>query len=309
MKNLFLIVAFLVVSWQMACSQNIIDEKELTENGIQNLEVQGSFCQVNIQASNSNTLKFKGKITGNLSSGAYTIITSRVGNTLRVSIENNKTLKRVWNNELNGDLTFTVPANINCNVDNSSGSVWATGLNGGELEFSASSGSIKVESVQSPNIIKFNTSSGSQKIRGISGNIVTNSSSGSQNISEIKGSVSAEASSGSIKLANINGDITASTSSGAIQIEGMNGKLNLSATSGSIVGNNVKLMQNANFNTSSGSISMRFLNSLDELGFDLSASSGGLSVGDSYGNKRLVLGRGQIKIIGRSSSGSQKYNN
>lgn len=309
MKKLILSLGLLIGGFQMAYSQNIIDEKELTENGIQNLEVQGRFCQVNIQASNSSTLKFKGKISGNLSSGTYTIITSRVGNTLKVSIENDKTLKRMWNSELEGDLSFTVPANINCTVDNSSGSVWATGLNGGDLAFSASSGSVKVESVQSSNLIKLNTSSGSLKIRGISGSIDVNSSSGSQNISEVKGNVKADASSGTIKLANISGDVNASTSSGAIQLEGINGKLDLSATSGSITGSNVKLTTNANFNTSSGSISMRFLNPLDELGFDLSASSGGLNVGDSHGNKRLVLGRGQIKIIGKSSSGSQRYNN
>jgi hypothetical protein len=292
-----------------ATAQNLINKKELTENDIQNLEVRGRFCQVSIQAVNNGTLNFKGRITGNLDPDSYRIVSVRVGNTLKISVEGEKGLKNGWNQRLEGELIFSVPPGINCLVDNSSGSVEVRGLNGGNIDISASSGSIDVFSVRSTQDVLVRASSGSLKINGVEGNLKTRTSSGSQDIDNIKGNVVADASSGAINMTEIGGSVSAGTTSGSISLDNVKGRLDLKASSGAITGNNIQLTANSNFNTTSGSINLRLNNAMSDLSFDLSATSGGLKAGENQGNKRLVINQGGIKIIGTSNSGSQTYDN
>jgi hypothetical protein len=307
-KQLTVILVLFFSFINLPCkAQDIISQKELTETDIQNLEVIGRFCEVDIKAVNGNTLSFRGKITGNLDPDAYRIVSVRVGNTLKITIEGNQRLRMGWNQRLQGSLIFSVPPGINCQVDNSSGSVAVRGLNGGNLNLSASSGEVRAESMRSNQEIVVRASSGSLKLNGIEGNLRTNTSSGSQEIDNIKGNVDAEASSGSIEIGNVSGSVAANTSSGAITLNKVKGALNLKASSGSISGNDIDLTDNSNFNTTSGSVSMRFNNSSAELSFDLSASSGGLKAGGTQGNRRLVINQGKIRIMGSSSSGSQNY--
>jgi DUF4097 and DUF4098 domain-containing protein YvlB len=301
-----LFVSFISLSVK---AQDLISQKELTENDIQNLEVKGRFCEVDIKAVNGNTLSFKGKITGNLDPDAYRIVSVRVGNTLKITIEGDQRLKSGWNQRLQGSLIFSVPPGINCQVDNSSGSVAVRGLNGGNINLSASSGEVRAESMRSNQEIVVRASSGSLKLNGIEGNLRTNTSSGSQEIDNVKGNVDAGASSGSIDVNTVSGSVAANTSSGAINLNNIKGALTLKASSGSITGNNIDLTDNSNFNTTSGSVSIRFNNPMSDLSFDLSASSGGLKAGGNQGNRRLVVNQGKIRIVGNSSSGSQNYDN
>jgi hypothetical protein len=160
------------------------------------------------------------------------------------------------------------------------------------------------------------TSSGSQVVEGIeSARMVLKASSGdilllagTGNVSaEVTGNITARSSSGDQKYENVTGDIAAQSSSGKITIREQTGMLDLKATSGDLKGEGVRLTGNSSFATSSGRIEFDFSNPIEEISFDLSASSGSLRAGESRGEKRLVLQGGGIRIVGKSSSGDQTY--
>lgn len=337
-KNKFGLV-FFTLSFVMLISciqaQDIIDKVDETFNNITTIEVEGSFCNVDIVGGSGSDVKLTGEI---LASRDYDIkIRHSVnGGTLRVWLERPNSLRNV-----KGKLELKVPANTNIRVDNSSGSVNVENISKYDVKIKASSGSVKARSIGSG--ITAIASSGSIYLEDIEGDAQATSSSGSQKIKDIKGTLNAKASSGSIKAENINGeadittssgsqsitsvgnnlnsisssgslninnvtgDLKATCSSGRINIDKITGTVNLTSTSGSIQGANIKLTGNSNFKSSSGSISMELLNDADELSFDLSASSGSLKAKGSSGHKKLVVYRGPIKINGVTSSGSQSY--
>ena len=294
-------------TFSTSTAQNIIDAVDLKAEGIQNLEVEGRFCKVTIEAVSGNTLAFDGKITSSKDVDAYKIKTQQNGSTLRVWIENAEGKSWKFMNNVNGELNFKVPKSINCIVDNSSGSVNVTGLAGGKVSLKASSGSVKASQIHSN--AYFKTSSGSLRLNDITGRCEAESSSGSQQWSNIKGNINTHASSGALRFEEVKGDIDAYTSSGSISMKRIEGQLQLKCSSGAIHGDAIKLTASSNFKTSSGSINLALINPVNDLGFDLNANSGNLKVGDMKADDKLYLNRGNIKIIGVSSSGSQRYYN
>jgi len=305
-------------------------------NNITSVEVEGSFCNVDISGEKRYDIKLTGEV---ISSKDYDIKIKYEldGNTLKVWLERPKSIR----GSIKGNLTLSVPSNTNIDVKNSSGSVTVENIGQSEINLTASSGSISVKNIDtkiglttssgSLNIqdvtgdvhatassgsiylsgIKGDlysvTSSGSQKIEGVKGNIKVTSASGSQSLSMIKGNVDLRVSSGSIKAIQVAGDINAVTSSGGIKLNSTIGKLNLTSSSGSQKGTGVKLTGSSSFKAVSGGVSMELLNSPKELSFELYASSGGLYAKGAKGKNKLIIEKGTIKIYGKTSSGSQNY--
>ncbi len=316
-------------------AQDVIDQVNETYNNVTAIEVEGSFCSVNIVGGSGNDVQLTGEVTG---SKKYDIKIrhNMSGGTLRVWIDRPNSLRNV-----KGKLDFKVPSNTNIDVDNSSGSVHVSNIGQVVVKLEASSGSIKAQdidtnlsatassgSISLSNIsgdVRSTTSSGSQKhatiggslkakassggirIEGVGGEAEVRTSSGSQNISSIGNNVYAEASSGGIKINDVRGDVRAGTSSGSMSLNNVTGAVNLSSTSGSQRGSNVKLTGNSTFKSSSGSVNMELSNDTEELSFALKASSGSLNAKGNSGRKNLIIERGPIKITGNSSSGSQSY--
>ncbi|MCU4177028.1 DUF4097 family beta strand repeat-containing protein [Carboxylicivirga sp. N1Y90] len=317
-------------------AQDVLDQVDETYPNITNIEIEGSFCSVDVQGGSSSDVHFTGEI---MASRSYDIkIRHNVsGNTLRVWIDRPNSIR----GNVKGKLTFKVPENTNLNVDNSSGSVNVANIGEAEVKLKASSGSIKAQSINSSLVIgassgslsasdingdvKANTSSGSQRINGVKGNLTTKASSGSikvegvggdasvttssgsQSIQMIEGNVWSKVTSGSLNIAGVTGDVKAASSSGGIRLDRVTGAVNLKSSSGSQKGSNIKLTGTSYFEASSGSVSMDLLNEKDELSFSLSASSGGLSAKGDKGRKKMIIERGPIKIVGSTSSGSQSY--
>jgi hypothetical protein len=113
--------------------------------------------------------------------------------------------------------------------------------------------------------------------------------------------------SGSIRVIDCQGLMSLEAGSGHIEVERISGTLKVTAGSGSILGEAVTPTGDSSFKTGSGSIEMQFLNAEDQLSFDLDAGSGSIRIGDIKGADRVIYGAGQIKITGRSGSGSQNY--
>lgn len=328
--------ALMVLSVSCVQAQNIIDQIDETVSNVATIEVEGSFCTVNVTGVSSPDVTFTGEI---LSSHDHDIKIrhNMSGGKLRVWIDRPRSL---WGN-VKGKLEFKVPRNTNVFVDNSSGSVVVEGIVQSEVRLKASSGSIKARDIDSN--LGVEASSGSLLIEGINGDLKAVTSSGSQRIMDIKGNVKAQASSGGIKAENIGGnaelttssggqsiftvggnlwtrassgglnikditgDVKAVTSSGGIRLDKITGSVNLTSVSGSQKGSNVKLTGASYFKASSGSVSMDLLNDADELSFDLKASSGSLNAKGTSGKNNLIIDRGPVKVVGNTNSGSQSY--
>ncbi|WP_430817981.1 DUF4097 family beta strand repeat-containing protein [Carboxylicivirga marina] len=331
----FLLSLITVMFISCVKAQDVIDQVDETYNNVTSVEVEGSFCSVNIVGGEGSDVHLSGEVVG---SKKYDIKIrhNMSGGTLRVWIDRPNSLRNV-----KGKLELKVPSNTNIDVDNSSGSVNVSNIGQVVVKLQASSGSIKARNIDSNlNVsassgsisladisgdVRSTTSSGSQrheaiggslkakassggiKVNEVKGEAETNTSSGSQAINSIGSNLYAQASSGSIKIGDVRGDVKAQTSSGGLSLSNVTGAVNLVSTSGSQRGSNIKLTGNSSFKSSSGSVSMELSNDTEELSFALRASSGSLSAKGSSGRKNLVIERGPIKITGNSSSGSQSY--
>jgi hypothetical protein len=335
LRTLFLGMACLMISIS-AYSQDVVDQVNETFNNITSIEVEGSFCSVEVHGHSTSTVEF----TGEIKSGKNHDIKIKHktdGSTLKVWIERPKS---IWGN-VKGLLVFNVPTNTNVKVDNSSGSVLCEDIGQSEVALHASSGSITAKNIDTDLKISVSsgslnvkdisgdlhakTSSGSQSIAGVNGNLYAeassgslriegiggdaklSTSSGSQSINMVDGNVMAKASSGSIRASQVTGDLKASTSSGGIKLDQVTGALALSTTSGSQKGVDIKLTGSSSFKSSSGSVNMALLNETEELSFELLASSGSLYAKGVTGKKKLIVDKGPVKVYGNSSSGSQSY--
>ncbi len=319
-----------------ACSQNVLNKVDKTFDNISSVEVEGSFCNVNISGEKRHDINLTGEI---ISSRDFDIKIryEQDGNKLKVWLDRPRSIQ----GSIKGNLNLSLPANTNIIVKNSSGSIKVENAGKSTIDLTASSGNISVKNIDtnisliassgSLNIHDVSgdvlatassgstfvsgvkgdlysvTSSGSQKIEEVNGNIKATSASGSQSISMIKGDVNVRVSSGSIKLSQVTGDISAITSSGGIKLDTTIGKLNLASSSGSQRGTGIKLTGSSSFKAVSGSVNMELLNGSEELSFDLNTSSGHLYAKGVQGNNSLAIEKGSIKIYGKTSSGSQSY--
>lgn len=301
-KNFLLLsVAFFAFYSCSLNSQNIIDEVKETFKGVNQVEVTGSFCYVEIIGGDRSDVDFYGEIKGLAKDGKYEIKHSLDGDKLKVWIERPKSSF----GKITGKLLFKTPKNLLVNVKNSSGRVLVSNIENENLKVHASSGSVEVENIAAE--VDLSCSSGSIKGSNIAGNADVHTSSGSQKLSNITGNVEANASSGRITLENVNGNVDAGTSSGSIHLANVTGQISAKASSGSIHGNGIMAKGNNTFKTSSGSIKIDLENEMKDVSFDLAASSGGINVdGKSY-KKRFTSNNGEISISGHSSSGGQKY--
>ena len=302
MKNaIALLVSFLIIDYSFGQS-DLADEKFEME-GIKEVEVRGSFCDVSVKGYSGQTLYFEGRVSG--SSGRnYAIRYDRDGSFLKIWVESPR---NNWG-YTRGQLDLKVPSDIEVIVDNSSGDVLAEDLSGRTIKLEASSGDIEANDIG--NDLDLETSSGDIELTGLKGNLTSKSSSGDQRLRDINGDVEGRSSSGRISLEDVVGDIVAETSSGGIDLDGFRGGLKLESTSGSLDGDEIELTANSSFRSSSGSIDMELINDIESLNFDLDASSGSLRVGDRRASDRYIDRRGGgIEIKGISSSGSQRYSN
>ncbi|GAB4479759.1 MAG: DUF4097 family beta strand repeat-containing protein [Thermoflexibacter sp.] len=307
-KKYLLIALSYMLAVNIASAQNTIDQVDTSYEGVSKLIVKGSFCDVTLLGGNSgNTVAFTGKITGTENNRDFRIMHRLSGGVLEVWIDRPESRWNMGWNNLNGKLDFKVPSKIELVVSNSSGDVFAQDLSGSICEVGATSGNVKVKNIQTN--LRITATSGDLRAEMITGQVRAKTTSGNQQFYEVVGNIEADATSGDIRIKKAEGDIEATSTSGEINLEDTKGILNLRSTSGDIEGREVFLTGNANFKSTSGAIDIRLKNKIQDLTFDLEASSGNLKAGGVRGDKRLYVknGEGNIKIRGVSSSGNQNY--
>ena len=291
---------------------------EVFEN-ITMVDIKGAFLNVTVNGSDNKNVKVEGEIKSNRDNDDFSFEYAVNDGVLTVWIERPNAVINTG-----GYLNFTVPEHIDLKIYNSSGSVKVDNISSdNEVKLQTSSGSLQVGNINanlfvkaSSGSVKLNniygdtrveTSSGGISASGIKGDVFGDSSSGSQNFNDITGKINTKSSSGSLKFMSLKGNLTARSNSGSIKLDGVTGALNLTSSSGSQLGNNVRLTDNSDFKSSSGSIVMNFLNESTELRFMLQSKSGSLTAYDKKASRNLKTLIGDIYVKGYSNSGSQKY--
>src|SRR5690606_3146275 len=117
----------------------------------------------------------------------------------------------------------------------------------------------------------------------------------------VEGDVSVEGSSGSYNISDVEGTVNGSLSSGSIVLEDIGELGSLTVSSGQIEATHAGLGSNTRLRGSSGSFTVQTDDDLEDYNFELSASSGGLEVGDTKTNKNLNIDNGSdITVTGNT---------
>lgn len=301
MKNLLNVI--LLLGMVNAFAQNLLASTELEAKNVDKVQIEGKF--VDVYVTKGEKVYVKGRIVGNGDEGDYKFETSIVDKTLIVRVE--KVRDRNWNSYKISDsrIDLTIRQGVTLAIDNSSGDVHVANLRASKSSISATSGDVTLRSIIAN--LKVKTSSGDIDIDGLTGDSEIASTSGDQDIYNTRGNIETRASSGDITFSEFEGKIKVQATSGDVKLKKGKGGVKVKTSSGDIDGYEIELNDNAYFDATSGSVTVDFVNHVDDLSFDLTATSGDLEVGNRSGEKRLVIDRGRLTVIGTTSSGDQEY--
>lgn len=286
-------------------TQAVTVEESFEYSGIKKLQVDGMFFRVRAEGYSGNIVQGTIMIPKKLAEGDYVEVShAKRENVLSIRVIKKKVVIPPFSDE--AVIEIRVPVNTGLDIKTASGVIEIEKIDTDEIRLSSSSGKIHAKDLSAEGI-GIKSSSGSIDISTCKGPLHIKSSSGRISAKEASGNISAFSSSGRQTYERIEGDIVAQSSSGNITIYHLTGTLDLKATSGDLEGHDVLLEGNSTFTTSSGRMNFEFDNNIDDFSFDLNSSSGILHVGQSRAKGRLVIGKGKIKITGKSSSGNQAY--
>ncbi|MEQ8473289.1 MAG: DUF4097 family beta strand repeat-containing protein [Marinoscillum sp.] len=285
--------------------QSKLAEHHFEADDITEVSVSGAFCDVTVDKGDK--VIFDGVIEGKGDEGDYVIASIRNGNTVVFKVERKRNRNYGWNDIGVAKLSLKLPEGTTLKVDNSSGDVSISNFKASMLDVGASSGDIVLRNIQAET--KARTTSGDIDARGIQGDVAMRSTSGDQDLVEITGNLRTGSTSGDIEISRLIGSLDVACTSGDIELNQIEGTINSSTTSGNTDGELVLLTGDSRFKSTSGNIEIAFKNELDEMSFDLRATSGDIEVGRMGGGDQLMLKRGDLLVTGVSTSGDQTYTN
>jgi lia operon protein LiaG len=294
----------LIISGVSSSAQTVLASAELEAQNVNEVRIDGSFVDVYVKNGDRNY--FKGEINGSGEKGDYRFDTEIVGSTLVIKVVRERS-SNSWKGYSirESRIDLTIKDGVSLDIDNSSGDIYVANLRASKSRIEATSGDIKLRSIVSN--LKVETSSGDIDIDGLTGDSDIESTSGDQNLTNVRGNIETQSSSGDIDIINFSGSVDITATSGDVEIRGGIGTIRAQTSSGNIVGRNIELTGNANFKATSGDVEIDFENNINDLSFDLTATSGNLNVGSKSSSKRLMIDRGGFKVTGVTSSGDQEY--
>lgn len=281
-------------------AQNLLAENHFEADGINHVEVSGIFCDVVV--SSGSRLVVDGKVYGNGEFGDYVISSIRSGSTLLYKVERKSELGMKNFTNISGKITLSLPQSIELKVKNTSGDVQISEYASDELRVVTTSGNIKVTDVNADCFFK--ATSGDVYGKQITGSIEMTSTSGNQTFAVVNGNISSVATSGDIQFRGVEGTVSAQATSGNISFEDFKGEVNATTTSGNINGVNVNLIGESRFKATSGNLSMLLSNKEENVGFDLSATSGSIRLDDKRVGNKLIVNQGNVAVKGTTTSGN-----
>ncbi|WP_016776302.1 DUF4097 family beta strand repeat-containing protein [Anaerophaga thermohalophila] len=332
------LIALILSSCMVADAQQLVDQVDTRFQGIEEISVEGVFCDVTVEPGSSDEVHLNGEIRSTRTTNDLAIKTSQNGSKLRVWIEHPKNLR----GNVKGFLMFEVPEDVLLNVSNVSGDVKVTNIGSDNMSLSTVSGNINVTGAGANAGLK--SVSGNITASVINGALTSKSVSGDQAISNVKGAFTGQSTSGNfslkmvegisrvtstsgdlvgenlmeggdfrstsgnIQLNIVSGDLSVKSVSGDVRLSDVTGSLDISTTSGNQQGDKIMILKSGNFNSISGDINMDLENSMESLSFRLKSGSGNLVAGDSRADENLLIEKGDIWIRASSTSGDQTFN-
>lgn len=212
----------------------------------------------------------------------------------RVTVVNRPTSESVM---LSADITLTLPAGVNAEIDNGVGRIEVEGVHGG-LILSNKSGDIRVDSgigdlelgtlsgdilvTEHEGNVGADTGSGDIEIAGVQGNVWADTGSGDVFVSDMDGtSLTADTGSGNIELENVSGSVLADTGSGDVSGSDMSFGARLVCDTGSgdvDMSGDLSRIEEMILSTGSGDIDLELLATIPALYLRINTSSGSIDV-------------------------------
>jgi hypothetical protein len=147
--------------------------------------------------------------------------------------------------------------------------------------------------------------SGSIELSNINGNVKGKIGSGSAKIQEVKGSLEYSSGSGGISATSIDGTVHVSLTSGNAKLDDITELGDLKVTSGNFNATNAGLGASTKINGTSGNFRIQTFSNLKDFNYDLSATSGNITVGNSRSGRNLIIDNGAEKSVkGSVTSGN-----
>lgn len=297
----------LLIAGLVAFAQTTLAEHSYEAEGITEVSVSGIFCDVTVRRSANSSMVFDGRIEGDGDPGDYVIASIRSGSTVVFKVERKKGQNWGWSDISLARLELSLPVGTTLKVDNTSGDVEVSDYESASLLVTATSGDIILRGIKANTRLK--TTSGDVDVNTAQGDISVRSTSGDQELNDVSGNLNSEATSGDIEVRKFSGSLELSATSGDIDLRELEGLVSAATTSGDIKGDYIQLTGDSRFKSTSGDIIMDLENDLEDVGFDLRATSGDLEVGHRDAEDRLVIKRGNVLVTGISTSGDQRYDN
>ena len=183
-KNIFAcsIIVFMFFFLSGKC-QEVLHIVDFSYDDVNQLNVEGDFCNVDITRGEKNGISFEGEISGIARKGIYKIRYTKMDSIVKVWIE--KPINFIGIKT--GKLKFQVASLKEIKITNTSGRVILEGLNTKMITVKTGSGNINSSNINSD--IHLISTSGTVNFLDMSGNIFTRIGNGEQSLRKIKGNV------------------------------------------------------------------------------------------------------------------------
>lgn len=296
---LFVILATAAVSPVFAQVKTIVDVTK-SFSGISRIEVSGGQLEVEYIGGSNTDVSVNAFLESTNDDQDIVFVT--LGDVLKISHKVNNSSNN-WNNKTKGHIKITGPSGMSLDMKGGSGSVYVENVSSESINLSVGSGSVSAKNISAD--ILANAGSGSIKMAGIQGNVKGNVGSGSAKMEDIKGNIYYSSGSGGISIAGVEGTVHVSLTSGNAKLENVSLLGDLKVTSGNVSATNAGLGTETRFSGTSGNFKIQTPSNLRDFNYNLSASSGNITVGNSRGGRNLNIDNGaNTEIRGSITSGN-----
>ncbi len=298
-RTILIVLSLIVISLAVLFTgKSKTSNESAVYNQIDNIEISGAVVDVEITGGSSKTVELELIDIPK----KYTVSHKKNGSVLKI-LAKSKPLSFSLSN--NSRMILSVPESVNIYIENSTGNITVSNIDGNDFSVTSSTGDIKLENINCDAYAKSTT--GDIEFIDINGDITAKSSTGSIELTDISGNITAESSTGNQTYNNIEGNIKAESTTGKKVLKDVSGILYLESSTGRIDGDNINLTDDSYFKTSTGDINLDLNNDMDDFSFNMNSSTGDISIGDSEARGTLKFGSGPILVTGKSSTGDQTY--
>jgi lia operon protein LiaG len=295
---LLLIFSAVAISPVLAQVKTIVDVTK-SYTGINKIEVSGGQLEVEYIGGSSSDISVRAFLESTNTDQDIVFIT--LGDILKIShkVSNNNN----WNNKTKGYIKISGPESMNLDIKGGSGKIAVENVAASETLLSVGSGSLYAGNIDGD--IYASAGSGSIELSNINGNVKGKIGSGSAKIQEVKGSLEYSSGSGGISAFSIDGTVHVSLTSGNAKLEDITELGDLKITSGNFNATNAGLGGSTRITGTSGNFRIQTFSNLQDFNYDLSATSGNITVGNSRSGRNLIIDNGADKSVkGSITSGN-----